>query len=422
MVSLVGVTRSIRPRYLRCSYKSALFLAAPIIGASIINVLSSGSSLSQETAQASGPPPSVIVAPVQLRDATDRVHFIGNVQATQQVDVRARVEGFLEKVAFAEGSFIEAGTVLYEIEKAPFQATLDQAKATLSASEAQVASAQASLKQREAELSRQTTLARQQFASQAVLDQATALRDQAAASVREAEAQILSARAQIETANLNLSYATISAPISGRIGKSAITVGNLVSPSSGPLATIVQTSPIRVAFSIPDRDYVTVKKSIAEKQGEGRTDNYDQFTPRLLLPDGTMYDQAGKIEFVSNQIDPSTGTVSVWASFDNRNDLLLPGEYVSVTVQVGKPQMLPNVPQTAILQDGQGNYVYLVDNDNRVQKRQIKVGPGTKDGVSVESGLQEGESVIVDGIQKARPGIIVQPVAEQGPSSTGTSR
>ncbi len=388
----------------------------------ITAALAYGLSIGHGRAQPAAPPPSVVVAPVRVLDVTDRVHFVGNVEATQQVEVRARVEGFLDKVSFAEGSLVEAGAVLYQIEQGPYRASLDQAKAALAAAQAQLASAQATLKAKEAELGRQTTLARQQYASQATLDQATALRDEAAAAVQQADAQIQSAQAQINNADLNLSYTTLKAPITGRIGKSAATVGNLVSPSTGVLATIVQMSPIRVVFPIPERDYVTIMKFLAGQQGKEAAGSYDLFSPRLLLPDGTDYDRSGRIEFINNQIDPSTGTVAIRATFDNPDNVLLPGQYVSVTVQVGRPQWLPNVPQSAVLQDEQGSYVYLVDGDNRVQKRQIRTGTRTETGLAVESGLQQGETVIVDGIQKARPGIVVQPVAAKGPASADSSR
>ena len=384
--------------------------------------LAYGLSISRGWAQTASPPPSVIVAPVRMHDVTDRAQFIGNVEAVQQVEVRARVEGFLDKVSFTEGSTVTAGAVLYEIEQGPYQAALDQANAALAAAQAQLASAQATLKQKEAELGRQTTLARQQFASQAVLDQATALRDEAAAAVQQASAQIHSAQAQINAANLNLSYTTLKAPIAGVIGKTSSTIGNLVSPSTGVLATIVQMSPIRVVFSIPERDYVTIMKFLAGQSGKEGAGSYDLFSPQLLLPDGTDYGRAGKIEFINNQIDPTTGTVAVRATFDNPDNVLLPGQYASVTVQVGRSQSRPNVPQTAVLQDEQGSYVYVVDRDNRVQKRPIKTGMRTDTGFAVESGLQQGEAVIVDGIQKARPGIIVQPVAAQGPDSDEARR
>jgi membrane fusion protein (multidrug efflux system) len=253
MDSLPLVAQAPHPFLLRSRRTSG----SSVIAASLVlgmAVLAYGISIRQGWAQPAPPPPSVIVAPVRMQDVTDRVHFIGNVEATQQVELRARVEGFLDKVSFTEGSPVAAGAVLYQIEQGPYQAALDQSKAALAAAQAQLASAQATLKEKEAELGRQMTLARQQFASQAVLDQATALRDEAAAAVQQANAQIQSAQAQINTAGLNLSYTTLKAPIAGLIGKSSSTVGNLVSPSTGVLATIVQMSPIRVVFSIPERD------------------------------------------------------------------------------------------------------------------------------------------------------------------------
>jgi membrane fusion protein (multidrug efflux system) len=399
---------------------SSVVAAALVLGTA---VLAYGFSISHGWAQAAAPPPpSVIVAPVREQDVTNRVHFIGNVEAVQQVEVRARVEGFLDTVSFTEGSPVTAGAVLYQIEQGPYQAALDQSKAALGAAEAQLASAQATLKQREAELGRQTTLARQQFASQATLDQATASRDEAAAAVQQANAQIQSAQAQINTASLNLSYTTLKAPISGLIGKSSSTVGNLVSPSTGVLAIIVQMSPIRVVFSIPERDYVSIMKFLAGSERKAGNGSFDMFSPQLLLPDGTAYARPGRIEFINNQIDPTTGTVAVRATFDNPDNILLPGQYVSVTVQVGRPQALPSVPQTAVLQDEQGSYVFVVDKDNRVQKRPIKTGIRTETGLAVESGVQAGETVVVDGIQKARPGIVVQPVSAQGASSKEAQR
>ncbi|MBM6593198.1 efflux RND transporter periplasmic adaptor subunit [Microvirga pudoricolor] len=382
------------PRGHRIAAFSAFFVLA---------VAQAGSAASQQP-----PAPSVVVAPVALQDVTDRVNFVGNIEAMQQVDLRARVEGFLETVAFSEGAFVQKDALLYQIERAPYTAALDQAQASEAAAEAQLASANATLKEKQVALERQQTLARQQFASQAVLDQATAERDQAAAAVQQANAQIQSAKAQIETANLNLSYTTVKAPIAGRIGKTAFTVGNLVSPSSGVLATIVQMSPIRVSFPIAERDYVTITRFLASPEGKAAQGSDDLFKPQLVLPDGSPFPQPGRIEFINNQVDVTTGTVSVRAVFENPENLLLPGQYVSVTVQVGQAKSLPVVPQAAVLRNQQGPYVFVVDKDNRAQIRQIQTGITTETGYAVTSGLQQGENVIVNGTQKVRPGVVVQ--------------
>jgi membrane fusion protein (multidrug efflux system) len=357
----------------------------------------------------------VIVTSIKVEDITDRAKYVGNIEAVQRVDIRARVEGFLTSIAFREGSFVQKDTLLYQIEQAPYAASLAQAKATLAQAQAQLASAKASLAEKQSTLKRQAELARQQFASQANLDQATAARDQAAAAVQQAEAQIESALAQISTATLNLSYTTVTSPIAGRIGKTALTVGNLVSPTSGPLATVVQISPVRVAFAIPEKDFVSIMRFLASSGTPTAAAKDDLFKPELGLPDGSTYPMTGRIDFVNNEIDRSTGTITVRAVFDNPDSLLLPGEYVSVTVQTGQSASSPVVPQAAIQRNAQGTYVFVVDSEDRVQTRPVLLGTSTGTGYAVRSGLAQGEVVVVGGVQKVRPGIKVRPV--HSPSS-----
>jgi membrane fusion protein (multidrug efflux system) len=362
------------------------------------------------------PPPSVIVQSISERDITDRVNFVGNVEAIQKIDLRARVEGFLEAVNFAEGSMVQPGALLYQIERAPYAYALAQAEATLGIREAGLAAANALLTDKQLEVSRRTDLAKQQFAPQAALDRAVADRDEAAAAVQRANAEIKSAKAQIDIARLNLSYTAITSPIAGRISKTAVTVGNLVSPSTGILATVVQISPIRVAFSIPERDYVSIMKFLATPGAAKAPGKDDLYQPRLILPDGTPYPQTGKIDFINNHIETSTGTAVVRAVFDNPDALLLPGEYVSVTVQTGQTKSSVVVPSAAIQRNAQGPYVFIVDTANHVQLRSITLGLATDDGYAVERGLRKGDVVIVDGIQKVRPGMRVQPTSAS-PSS-----
>jgi membrane fusion protein (multidrug efflux system) len=195
-----------------------------------------------------------------------------------------------------------------------------------------------------------------------------------------------------------------------------VTVGNLVSPSTGILATVVQISPIRVAFSIPERDYVSIMKFLATPGAAKAPGKDDLYQPRLILPDGTPYPQTGKIDFINNHIETSTGTAVVRAVFDNPDALLLPGEYVSVTVQTGQTKSSVVVPSAAIQRNAQGPYVFIVDTANHVQMRSITLGLATDDGYAVERGLRKGDVVIVDGIQKVRPGMRVQPTSAS-PSS-----
>ena len=367
------------------------------------------------------PPPSVIVQSIGVREITDHVTFAGNVEAIQKVDVRARVEGFLDTVNFAEGAMVQPGALLYQIERAPYVYALAQAEATLAAGKAQLAAANASLKEKQLEVARRIDLAKKQFAPEAALDRALAARDEAAAAVQRADAQIQSAKAEIDIATLNLSYTAITSPIAGRIGKTTVTVGNLVSPSTGVLATVMQISPIRVAFSIPERDYVSIMKILATAGAGTVPGKDDLYKPRLILPDGTPYPLTGKIEFINNHIDASTGTAVVRAVFDNPHALLLAGEYVSLTVQTGQTKSSTVVPSVAIQRNAQGPYVFVVDKTNHVQMRSIILGPATDADYAVDRGLRDGEVVIVDGVQKVRPGILVQPTSAS-PSSPESSK
>lgn len=361
------------------------------------------------------PPPSVVVAPVQAQEVGRSDQFIGRIQAIQSVDLKARVEGFLEKVNFTEGAFVNADDVLYEIEKAPYQAAVAQAQAQVAAAQAAIAGAKASLKNAQTNLDRQLDLVKRGTVSQAVADDAQAQRDLAAAKVQSAEAELQQARAQLQAAELDLSYTTITAPIDGRIGATNVTEGNLVNPQTGTLATVVQVDPIRVAFSIPESLYVT----FAEADGQDIRDQAEGiFEPTLELPTGKPYGETGRIAFASNRIDPATGSLVVYADFPNGKGVLLPGSFVNVTVQESRRESMPVVPAPAVLQDRQGQYVFVVNDDDRAERRRITSTARVRDGFAVSSGLQVGETVVVSGVQKVRPGEKVRPTAQ--PSSPAT--
>lgn len=359
-------------------------------------------------AQAPAAPPEVETAAVALSEVTTESQFVGTVTAIQQVNLMARVEGFLQAVTFAEGSFVKQGDVVFRIEKDTYQAALAGAQASLQAANAQAAGADANLKQADLTLKRQQDLLRSNTVSQSVVDQAQASRDAADAQLKQAQAQIAQAAAQVQSAQLNLSYTDVAAPISGRIGRAAITAGNLVSPSSGTLATIVQTDPIRVVFSIADRDYLEVVK-VLKPNDKDFAGGAGEFQPKLILPDGTPYDMPGKMSFLDNAIDPNTGTVAVYAEFPNPHLQLMPGQYVSVNVLAGAPKSLPVVPAAAVLQDQQGAYVFVLDSENRAVIRRITLGQRAGTDWAVASGLAAGEVVIVSGIQKVRAGAVVSP-------------
>ena len=370
-------------------------------------LLAAGVATAQQ-APAGGPPPVVETIAVKLAPVTQQTQFVGSVQAIQLVDLRARVEGFLESVNFKEGSFVEAGSLVFEIEKDTYQAALAGAKAQLEAANATLAGAEANLKEADLTLTRQIALVKTNAVAQSSVDQAQASRDAAAATVKQSQAQISQAQAQVDTAQLNLSYTDVSTPISGRIGKALVTVGNLVSPSTGPLATVVQTDPIRVVFSISDREYLAVINAV-KPNDQGVPTNTSNYQPRLILPNGVPYDQPGKIAFADNAIDPSTGTIAVYADFPNPHLQLVPGQFVTVQVQSGQATELPVVPAAAVQQDRDGAYVFMLGEGDRATIRRVQLGARVGTDWSVTSGLANGEVIISSGIQKIEPGLVVKP-------------
>jgi len=341
------------------------------------------------------PPPLVTVAPVILQDVNPPEEYVGHVEAIQTVDFQARVQGFLEQVKFKEGSFVNAGDLLYVIEQAPYQASVK-------ADRARVEQLQAILTKASQYLERVRTV-RTGGVSAADIDNAVA-------AELQAKAQLEEGRATLERSELNLGYTTIRAPISGRIGRTAYTAGNLVGPASVPLARIVQIDPIRVVYSISENDIATIRmalKDAAQRQKD------PILVPRIRLSTGVTYPIAGQLDFVNNEVDAATGTIAVWALFDNPDGLLLPGQYVTVLVTRSEPRLMPVVPQSAVLEDHEGRYVLVVEDENRVSMRRVKSGPVIGVNWAIESGLAVGEIVIVEGTQKAQPGHIVKPITAE---------
>ncbi|MGB5832185.1 MAG: efflux RND transporter periplasmic adaptor subunit [Thiohalocapsa sp.] len=386
--------------------------------------------VSDGTDDNAAPPPSVVVAAVETKNVDREERFIGNIKAIQSVDLMARVEGFLEQVAFKQGTMVEQDQLLYQIEQDQYQANLDSAKGEAAAAKADSASAAANLEDKQADFERQSVLLKKGDTSKTAFDQAKAQRDEAKANVEKGAANEQKAAAAVETANINLGYTTIKSPIKGRIGATNYTVGNLLGPSSGTLATVVQLDPIRAVFSIPSAEYVRIMSQLETEAGvQGIAEYREKFVPELILPTGKTYDQKGKIAFSDNQVDASTGTVAVYADFANPEHVLLPGQFVSAIVHLADLERLPVVPAAALQRTRDGEQVYVVGDGNRVELRKIKTGAKADNGFAVQSGLTDGELVIVSGIQKVKPGMVVQPSREgastakpeQGDGSQGTS-
>lgn len=372
----------------------ALALAAALIGS-----ITHGSSL-PALAQAKEPLPAVVVAPVVSKPISDSVEFIGQTEAFQQVDLRARVTGFLMKRNFEEGADVKTGELLYSIDQAEYKAQRD-------AAEAKVERVEATIRETERQLKRYAELERRGTASVAKLDEAKA-------RAGEARADLAAAKAELEEAQINLGYTQIESPIDGRVGRSAIDVGNLVGPDSGVLSTVVTLDPVRVTFAVSEREYLDYQKRL--KSGET-----EKYTPRIRLANGDLYKAGGKIDFVDNKVDPTTGTLQLRAAFPNPEKTILPGQFVNVVLVSEKPQDRIVVPQAAVQQNQAGPFVLVVDGDSTVEARSITTGARYGPEIVVTKGLKPGEQIIVEGIQKVRPGAKVKavPASEAEPAAEG---
>jgi membrane fusion protein, multidrug efflux system len=344
-----------------------------------------------EQKQAEIPPakPAVGVRPVVMKGVKQSFEFVGRIQAVNKVQVRARVEGFLEKALFREGQELKAGDLLYQIEKVQFQALVDQANANLASAEAETTNALL-------QYNRSLELSKREFSAQSVVDQNKA-------SLDSSRAKVLQMQAALKQAEVNLQYTDIQSPIDGRIGRTSYTVGNLVNPASGVLATIVSQDPIYVLFPISVRDLEIVREA-RRKEGGGLA----KIEIRIRLSNGSDYPQRGIWNLTDPQVDQQTDTLIMRAIIPNPEGQLIDGEFVTAVIQERQEEPRLIVPQAALQVDQSGYYVLVVDNQHRVGQRPIQTGPNEDADVVITSGLREGENVIVDGIQKVRPGQEVQ--------------
>jgi membrane fusion protein (multidrug efflux system) len=344
------------------------------------------------------PPPTVTVEAVSEQEVNPPSDYVGRVEAIQAVDLRARVEGFIEHVKFQEGGKVKAGDLLYIIEQAPYKAKVNEAAAKVADAEASLTEARQYLKRLKSVRSGGVS--------------ATDLEAAVSAELK-AHALLQQTKASLEQAELDLGYTIIKAPISGRIGRTTYTKGNLVGPDSEALARIVQLDPIRVVYSMSENDLVNSRMT---QEGACAGNPENRLIPLIQMPGGQMYPSTGRLDFVDNQVDTSTGTIAVRAVFDNRDAILLPGQYVTVLIRCSEGKRLPVVPQSAVLEDREGRYVLIVDVENRVQQRRITTGAAIGTNWSVESGIMSGETIIVQGVQKVSPGQIVETVTTSGQS------
>ncbi len=354
-------------------------------------------------APASGPPAVGIIEAIK-RPITETSEFLGRIEATNRVNVVARVTAFIEKRVFVEGAEVKIGDLLYQLERGPFEADL-------ATKQAQVAQMQATLENAKLTTQRALTLLGGPAGQQSTYDAAVA-------NQRSLEAQVLAAQAQVKFSQINLDYTEIRSPIDGRIGRTAITDGNVVSPSAGVLTTIVSQDPMYVTFPVPVRQALDMRERYATKGG------FNAVLIKVRLPNGRMYGQSGKLDFVSNTIATNTDTIMLRGSMPNpllheatattgTIRELTDGEFVTVMVEGVQPVEVLAIPRAAVLSDQQGDYVFTIGADNKAEQRRIQLGQSTSTIASVLSGIKLGDKVIVEGLQRVRPG---QPVAP-GPAS-----
>jgi membrane fusion protein, multidrug efflux system len=343
----------------------------------------------EQASSAPPPPPAVGVTLAQMKGVTPSFDFIGRVKAVNTVQLRARVEGFLEKVLFKEGDNIKAGDLLYQIEKTQYQAAVDQTTANVAAAQAQELNAQL-------QFNRSSELVKTQSVAQAVLDQNRA-------TLESAKASVLQNKASLTIAEENLGYTDIASPIEGRIGLTTYTQGNLVNPASGVLATIVSDDPIYVEFPVSMRQIADAQK--AQKQEGGGPIRIKVF---VQLANREEYAHAGEWNYIGNQVDQQTDSVIVRATFPNPERQLVDGAFVTVQVKEAEERPRLVIPRSALQLDQAGVFVLVVDKEHKVQVKRVTPGEAVNTEIAITSGLEVGDQVIVDGVQKVRPGEIVQ--------------
>lgn len=341
------------------------------------------SASAQQTQPAALP---VGVVKVERRPIEKTIDFVGRVDAVNRVEIRARVQGFLEAVLFKEGSPIKEGAPLYRIEEGLFQAAVKQAEGALARSKASKVLTAVQLQRAEDLLTKGAGT--------------PVARDQALAADEQAKGQILTDEASLQTAKINLGYTEIAAPISGRIGRTNITKGNVVGPDNGALTVIVSQDPMYVTFPVSQRDFLRMQEA-------GHQVDINAIKARLRFSDGRTYGQTGQINFVDVTVDRSTDTVLVRAIFPNPAGELTDGQLVRVTLESGTPQEMLVVPQSSLIADQEGVYVFVVEDGKAVVKR-IKPGGESGTDAIIEEGLSGNEQVIVEGLQAVRPGTPVR--------------
>jgi len=352
-------------------------------------------------------PAEVQVVQVEQKDVPVYGEWIGTLDGLVNADVRAQVTGYLMQQGYQEGAFVKKGQLLFQIDPRPFQAALDQAQGQLAQAKATLANAEAVQGRTQLDVNRYTPLAKEQAASQQDLDNAIQNNLAALATVETAKAQIKTYEAAVETARINLEFTHLVAPIDGIAGQALLQVGALVSPASGPVTSVSTLNPIKVYFTVGEPQYLAFRNLYPSD--ESREQAHKNLHLQLILADGSVYPQEGTFYFADRQVNESTGAIRLAALFPNPANILRPGGYGKVrgVVRTQKDALL--VPQRAVT-ELQGSYqVAVVDADNRVAIRTVTVGDRVGSDWVIPQGLNPGETVVAEGVQKVRPGAQVHP-------------
>lgn len=343
------------------------------------------------------PPPAVLVETVQQKPIHTGFEFIGRTEAVEDVNIRPRVEGYLLSIDFTEGDVVEKGQLLFEIDPQPYLAQAAQAKADLARARAELLVARKNF-QRGEKLYPKGTISESEF-------------EELRGKFETSQAVVEAAEASLEAAELNLAYTKVEAPITGRIGRKTLSIGDLATPGE-TLATLVQQDPIYVTFQVNEKDVVSAMEASHEAGRSPQT--IPKLVPYITLATGNEYEEPGELNFLDNRVDPATGTVTVRTEFPNPDGLLIPGLYVGVSVRNENPRTAVVVPQRAVQEDQLGRFVLVVGEGNIAEIRRVTLGSRIHTEWVVESGLAVGDQVIVDGIQKVRVGEPVAPRQDTG--------
>lgn len=372
--------------------KNILIIVAVIIGAILFRYgLAAVSNFIQQKAMKNKPAPSVAVHEITEESVIRSFEAPGRVVAKYRVDVLARIAGYLQKSYFKEGDYVKEGQILFQIEPAEYLNAMNTAAAN-------VKNLRAQLDYAEKQMVRASELVKKDYIAKAKYDQILSQRD----SLR---AQLVSAQVKYNDAVRNYNYTNVKSPVNGKIGIINVTVGNYVTPQSGVLTTINSTNPIYVTFPLDSKDFQALADS-------DKSDNTNRKV-ELIMSNGNKYKYTGIQNFQDNKVDISTGTVTLRATFENSDNALIHGDFVTVKLYANHPTNVPVVPVVAVLENQAGKYVYKIDEKNLPQLTYIKTAEQKDDYWIVTDGVKKGDKIVIEGIQKVVPGMPVTIVSKE---------